>query len=140
MFSDALRSRRYWSRPKIGGFWGCQHTTHPRKTIYTPFPALMIFLQAPDRQPWPFIRSTLTPICYKPAMLFDWNIDEIDELKKKADAHGENKSIKRHLERLEMHIEKYKACRSHELRKKVWETVEDEAMDLARVLDGLKKR
>jgi len=24
--------------------------------------------------------------------------------------------------------EKYQACRSHELRKKVWETVEDEAM------------
>lgn len=62
-------------------------------------------------------------------MHFDWNIDEINELKKKADAHGENKTIKRHLECLDLHLEKYKAYRSHELRKKVWETVEDEAMD-----------
>ena len=72
-------------------------------------------------------------------MQFDWNIDEINDLKKRAEAHGQNKAIKRHLERLEMHLEKYRACRSHELRKKVWETVEDEAMNLDKVLDGLKK-
>jgi len=72
-------------------------------------------------------------------MHFDWNIDEIDELKKRAGVLTEDKTIKRHLERLEMHLEKYRACRSHELRKKVWETVEDEAMDLDRLLEGRKK-
>jgi hypothetical protein len=72
-------------------------------------------------------------------MHFDWNIDEIEELKKRAGVYPDDKAIKRHLERLEMHLEKYRACRSHELRKKVWETVEDEAMALDRLLEGRKK-
>jgi len=72
-------------------------------------------------------------------MHFDWNIDEINELKKRAGVHSEDKTIKRHLDRLEMHLEKYQACRSHELRKKVWETVEHEAMNLDKLLGGVKK-
>jgi len=73
-------------------------------------------------------------------MHFDWNIDEINELKIRAEVHSEEKTIKRHLERLEKHLEKYQACRSHELRKKVWETVGDDAMGLDKLLDGLDKR
>ena len=72
-------------------------------------------------------------------MHFDWNMEEINELKGKAAVHCEEKTIKRHLERLELHLEKYRTCRSHELRKKVWETVEDEAMDLDKFLNALKK-
>jgi len=72
-------------------------------------------------------------------MHFDWNIDEINELKAKAALHTEDKTVKRHLERVEMHLEKYQACRSHELRKKVWESVEDEAMDLDKLINTLKK-
>ena len=70
-------------------------------------------------------------------MHFDWNIDEINELKSRAEVYDEDKTAKRHLERLEIHVEKYQACRSHELRKKVWESVEDEAMHLDKVLDAL---
>jgi len=70
-------------------------------------------------------------------MHFDWNIDEINELKKRAEVHTENKAIKRHLERLELHLAKYQDCRSHELRQKIWESVEDEAMHLDKVLDAL---
>lgn len=73
------------------------------------------------------------------AMHFDWNIDEINELKTRALAQGDDKAIKRHVERLEMHVEKYRECRSHELRKKVWETVEDEAMALDKLLAGMAK-
>ena len=72
-------------------------------------------------------------------MHFDWNIDEINELKKKVGVHSDDK-IKRHLERLELHLEKYQECRSHELRKKVWETVEDEAMILDKLLSALSKQ
>ena len=72
-------------------------------------------------------------------MHFDWNMEEINELKIKAAAYGDDKTIKRHLERLEVHLEKYRTCRSHELRKKVWESVEDEAMDLDKFLNVLKK-
>jgi len=82
---------------------------------------------------------TLIPICYKPCMHFDWNIDEINALKTRAEVISEDKTIKQHLERLEMHVEKFQACRSHELRKKVWNTVEDEAMGLDKLLDGLKQ-
>ena len=78
-------------------------------------------------------------MCYMFAMHFDWNIDEINELKTRATAQGEDKAIKRHLERLEMHVEKYKACRSHELRKKGWESVEDEAMGLDKLLASLAR-
>jgi len=73
-------------------------------------------------------------------MHFDWNIDEINELKTRAEVYDEDKSAQRHLERLELHLAKYQDCRSHELRQKIWESVEDEAMDLDRLLDGLKER
>jgi len=78
-------------------------------------------------------------MCYKAAMHFDWNIEEVNELKRKAAARSDDKTIKRHLERLELHLEKYKACRSHELRKKVWETVEDESMSLDKLLNSPNK-
>lgn len=73
-------------------------------------------------------------------MHFDWNIDEVNELKKRAEAISKDKAIKRHLERLEMHLEKHQAGRSHELRQKIWDSVEDEAMHLDKLLDGLKER
>ena len=72
-------------------------------------------------------------------MHFDWNIDEINELKSRAQVRGEDKSVKRHLDRLDLHLEKYQVCRSHELRTKVWESVEDEAMHLDKLLDDFIK-
>ncbi|MGB8352901.1 MAG: hypothetical protein WCD79_03355 [Chthoniobacteraceae bacterium] len=97
MFGDAPQNRRCWSGPKSGRFSGCQHSTRTPRTIYTPFLAMMIFSTRGIASPTPFVRSNFISICYKTPMHFDWNIDEINELKKRAEVHGEDKSIKRHL-------------------------------------------
>ena len=72
-------------------------------------------------------------------MQFDWNIDEINALKPKAGVHSDDKMIKRHLEHLELHLAKHQNSRSFELRKKVWDSVEDVATKLDTLLDTLNK-
>ncbi len=69
-------------------------------------------------------------------MHFDWNIEEINELKTKAAVHDEDKAIKRHLEQLEVHLVRHQNSRSFELRKKVWESVEDLATKLDKLVDA----
>ena len=71
-------------------------------------------------------------------MQFDWNIEEIKELKNKVGVHSEDKAMKRTLEQLELHLVRHQNSRSFELRKKVWESVEDSATKLDSMLETPK--
>jgi len=73
-------------------------------------------------------------------MQFDWNNDEVIELKARAGVHGEDKTVTRHVERLDLHLKKYEGCRSRELRTKMWETIEDEAIKLDKLLHAMGQK
>lgn len=72
-------------------------------------------------------------------MQFDWNHDEINALKQRATVHSEVKAVSKHLENLELHLKTHQNTRSFELRKKVWETVEEWATKLDKLLNTLIK-
>lgn len=67
-------------------------------------------------------------------MQLDWNIEEIEALKRRACIHGAGKAVSRHLEHLESHLDHHRNSRSFELRKKLWESVEEWATKLDRLL------
>ena len=71
-------------------------------------------------------------------MQFDWNREEINALKLRACAHSEDKAIAKHQEHLELHLINHQNIRSFELRNKVWESVEQWATKLDKLLNALK--
>jgi len=67
-------------------------------------------------------------------MQLDWNIEEIAELKKRACLHGADRAVTRHLGNLEAHLKSHQSCINLEVRKTLWESVEDSATKLDRLL------